>query len=286
MRTTMRTILTFVTVAFIWSCSASKMNLTEMSTKGFQIVYKPKIGSVAKYMITSNSDITQNMMGQEQNFGTKSDMSMILKVSGVTENEINYDVTFESATIESNAPGLTGIGDYKEKLLSSNVKITSDPFGKVTKITGTEAIKKLALGSNIDILLKNLFIIFPEKVLKIGDSWPHKETNTVKSGPLNLDINSNTTYKFVGVETKQNTECLRFDVEVSMKLSGKGQQNGMDLEFDGSGTGTGTIYFDYANGVFVNITSNSQTDGVVAIPSQGMDIPMTVVQTAEINLVK
>lgn len=284
MRIRLQLVSVFVIAALMLSCSGGKMNLTDMSTKGFQISYQPKAGSTAKYHMVSNSDITQTMMGQEQNFGTKIDLGMNLMVSNAGQDGIAYDVTYADVSVESNSPGLTGISDYKKQLQSSTFKLNSDLSGNVTKISGTDEIKKLALGTNIDLGLKSMFVVFPKKNLKVGDSWPHEEKNTVKNGPMTIDVNSKTKYKFAGVETFQNRECLKFDFESSSKLTGTGNQQGMDLEFDGSSTGKGVIYFDYVNGFLVSSSSNETIEGVVAVPSQGMDIPMTIVQSSKMQM--
>jgi hypothetical protein len=58
----------------------------------------------------------------------------------------------------------------------------------------------------------------------------------------------------------------------------------MGLEYEGSGGGKGVVYFDYLNGLIVSMSGSQSTEGVVAIPSQGMDIPTSSVQNAKIEL--
>ena len=284
MRNKKQIISILVVSALVWSCSGSKMNLRDMSAKGFQINYKPKVGSVAKYQVSSNSDITQNMMGQEQNFGTKVEVDMNLMVNSASDNGISYDITYGKVNVESNSPGITGIDSYKEKLLSSKIKVDSNPSGKVTKVSGTDEIKELALGGNIDLGLKSMFLVFPDKSLKIGDDWQNAKKNTVVSGPLTIEVNSTTTYKFTGIENYQNKECLKFDFKSKSQLTGSGEQAGMKLEFEGLSYGTGVIYFDYVSGFLVSSTSEETIEGVVAVPSQGMDIPMTIIQNSTMSL--
>ena len=60
--------LTLLAAAFILGCSSSKMSLKDMGAKGLQMAYKPKVGSSAKYQMTMNQKMTQEMMENEQLF--------------------------------------------------------------------------------------------------------------------------------------------------------------------------------------------------------------------------
>jgi hypothetical protein len=270
--------------AMLFACSAGKMNLSEMGTKGIQLGYKPTAGSTAKYKISSSSEFSQSMMGQEQTFGSTSDQLMKLHIASIQNGAINYDISYENVSIESSVPGIPDMDTYKKELLQSNITVQSDAMGKVGKISGVDAIKKTTTGKNIEVAIKNLFLVFPAKAIKIGETWPEEQTNSVVSGPLEIEIKSSTVYRFVGVEKHMNKECYRFDSETKITLSGAGEQGGMGLEYEGSGGGKGVVYFDYLNGLIVSMSGSQSTEGVVAIPSQGMDIPTSSVQNAKIEL--
>ena len=139
------------------SCSGSKMNLTEMGEKGLQLSYKPKAGSTFKYKMSSNSDATMEIMGQDQGGASSSEAVVKWQVANASDNEVNYNLSYESVNLQLGEPGSPDPKPYESKLLQSNVAMKTDQFGNVLTISGTDELKKMTLGANIDIELKELF---------------------------------------------------------------------------------------------------------------------------------
>jgi hypothetical protein len=82
-------------------------------------------------------------------------------------------------------------------------------------------------------------------------------------------------------------ECVKITAEVTGTLQGTGNQQGMDLAFDGVIKGTDTWYFAYKKGIFVKMISTAVSEGIIeVIGVQDMSIPMTQEFNVEIKLAK
>lgn len=273
---------------FILACASGggKMSLAEMGEKGIKLNYNPKAGSSARYQMSSDQKVSQEIMGQEQHFSTNSKNVVNMTVSSVSSNSISYSLDYESLDVTSNMPNAPNMDSFKSKLLNAKINIDSDKLGNVSKITGLEELKETSLGANLEVSLKNIFPIFSYDELKIGDSWTKDTKESVTSGPLEITIVNKTTYTLTGIEQAQSRECFKIDYETKTTLSGSGNQSGADLTYDGVGKETGEIFFDYNDGIVVSQSSSQSSEGVVVVVAQGMDIPTSTSEVSKRVLIK
>jgi len=261
------------------ACAGPKMNLREMSQKGLLLVYNPALNSTQKYHVVFNVETVQEMMGQEQKFTMNRDVILTQKVTSADKNILHYSINFDSLEMNTTIPMMANYTEFKDKLLKTTILLETDRRGNVQKIAGIEELPQAPAGMDISTNMKNFFVIFPEKILKVGDSWDEEKTINVPSGPLTIDVKLKSQYTLVGVEPFQGKDCFKIHVTTQITMSGSGNQGGMDLVYDGTGTSEGDIYYDYLAGVLASLTSKQSTEGVVSLPAQGMKIPMTSSQS-------
>ena len=266
-------------VALLISCATFHKSLRDMAASGLDLTYHVRPNTEFTYRVTGTSETTQQMMGQSTTFTNTFHQVFRLRVVSATENEIEYAVRVDSLEIQSAAPMQFDLEGYKKALLSADIRIKTDRKGNVKQVYGIEAVKKHPLGNNVESQMRQLFLQFPAEPRKIGDSWPYKQTSTIASGPLKIQVSEENTYTFAGVEPCAKAECLNFKVKGSITMSGSGSQGDIELVFDGSGTSDGEILFDYGTGTTFKMTSHQIVDGTVSVLSQGMDIPSTTRQT-------
>ncbi len=281
-----KSVMILISCAMLLSCSSGKISLRDMGMKGVQMAYKPKAGSTFEYQVSSSSEAAMGVMGQDQGGTSTSEALMKFRVTNIKDNAVNYNLSYESVNIQTTIPGSPDPNPYEDKLLQSNIGIETDQYGNVTNLSGVDELKKMTFGQNIESELRGLFVVFSPKTIKIGDSWLRDDTETIIGGPLKIEVKSNSTYTFAGVETHKERECYKFNSETKSVLTGAGEQGGMDLEYEGNGSSSGEIYFDYLRGMVVAGTSSMTIESVISVPSQGMDIPRTDIQTTKIELVE
>ena len=261
------------------ACAGPKMNLREMSEKGFLLTYNPIINAAQKYHIVANSETAQEVMGQEQKFTFNREIILTEKATSADKNTIHYSITYDSLKMDSSMPMMTNFEDFKEKLLKATILLDTDHRGNVQNITGTEGLPPMPGGMTITEGLKNFFVVFPEKIIKVGDTWDEDKKMSVPSGPMTVNIQLKSQYKLLGVESFQGKDCLKIQVATKITMTGSGNQGGMDLVLDGSGSSDGEILIDYQAGALASLTSKQSTEGIVTLPAQGMNIPMTTTQS-------
>lgn len=285
-RTLKRGLLIFVPLYILACSSTSKMSLSEMGAQGLKIDYNTKAGFSARYEMSSDQDVTQDMMGQKQKFSTNTKSVVNMTVSEIKANAIIYDLDYESVNINTNMPNAPNMDSFKEELLKAKIHIESDESGNVSNISGLGTLKETQLGTNLEIGLKSIFPVFSSNKVKFGDTWTQDTDETVTSGPLEITIKTKTTYTLAGVEQALNRECLKINFETKSTLSGSGNQGGADLTYDAIGSGSGEIFFDYGDGIVVSQSSSESSEGVVVVVAQGLDIPVSTTEVSKRTLME
>jgi hypothetical protein len=89
-----------------------------------------------------------------------------------------------------------------------------------------------------------------------------------------------------GFDTADGMECVKITGKYSGTIEGKGEQQGVELATRGDLEGTTTWYFAYKEGLFVKQRIVGTAEGVVDVPSQGIQIPFTREMDSEISFKK
>lgn len=155
-----------------------------------------------------------------------------------------------------------------------NVKV--DAEGKILEVSGTEEMAKKLMDSldlppaekekalqefsktlgdeQIKSSLERFWYIFPNKQVKVGDSW--QKNNTVSGG--SLPGNYNSTYKVTDIEGDMVT------IDETTKIDGVSNEGGKETKMKGEITGT--VVIDSRSGLVVNadqdIKMNASAEGM------------------------
>lgn len=289
---------TAITVAF----SACKSDDVKLS-------FSPELSK--KYEISMNyvQDMDMGAMGKMQNTIVMT-YDLFAKERD-EENNTTIVTTFKKVGFETKSPQGNISYDSDEKtepkdmssammsnifgnMIGESFSMTVDKEGKVTNVTGMEAIftnmiKKLGLDTvpggaqsiagfkeqfSDEQFKKNFgesFNILPSKEVKIGDSWDI-ETN---SDMMGMDLKSKNTYTLKSIEGDIAT------VDVVSNFNADKTEGGEGKEMDMDGTQTGTMKIDVNTGMAVegNITQTINSKQQV----MGQEIPMKINGTVKIT---
>ena len=263
-----------------------------------KLSFNPEAGKKYEYRVDMTQNLKQTVMEQEVPVDMEMSSTYMMEIKSKTPQETHVQFTYMDFTFSVSSAMMNSKYDSKkptenpsemDKMFGKMFSTLIDkpftavfaPDGSVKSITGMEAIIKNMLdavssdgqmaaqvGAQMsqqfnDEAMKNMFgqsfNFYPEKAVKIGDSWDMK--NSISVGGMNVNINANNTLK--EIKTNMATIGLTGDIDMDMevgKLTGKQ---------------TGTMTIDSATGI--PITSEISQNMSGSIKAQGMDIQMEMI---------
>lgn len=245
-------------------------------------------GQVLKYESWGETHQTADVMGQTIETDISSSNAFTVKSNGQKDSNHQLGITIDemSLKIQSTQAELepdmsTVIGKSFDMVFSS--------LGKEVELIGADAIE-YDLGPegtrNISSGFQDIFPNLADRPVKTGDTWPDESTITDKSDGGETIIHFSGTCTLMGFETIEGLECVKVTVEGAGTIESKGEQQGIELVTTGEIKGTATWYFAYKEGIFIKQINEGTVEGIIDVPSQGVQIPYTREATAEIKLIK
>ncbi len=229
----------------------------------------------ARYRVISSSQTSQVMMGQTQEFQSKSDQQLTVRISKAG-SALAQVMTLDSVSMSSTAPvpmpdvsgaigmKLTGTMDADGKVVTSSV---ADNMG---------AASTSPFASNMRTFLPRLKV-----GATTGASWMDSSTTATKQNGADVTTTLATTYTLAGDTTVAGARAWKITAISTGKLSGSGNQQGADFTIAGTVNGHGTFVITVA-GVLFGAELASDVNMMVDVPMASMTIPMTQKQTTTV----
>ena len=263
-----------------------------------KLSFNPEVGKKYEYHMESIQNVKQKAMGQEIPIETEMNSTYLMEIKSKTAQEIHVQFTYSAFTFLVSSAMMNSKYDSKKPtenpsemdkmlgkvfstLIDKPFTVVFAPDGSVKSVTGMEAIIKdmlnavsgdgqlaAQLGAQMsqqfsDESMKNMFgqsfYSYPDKAVKIGDSWNVK--NSFLMSGMNFNINANNTLK--GINANMATIEVESDIDMDMeggKLTGKQ---------------AGSIIVDTATGIPATSDISQNING--SIKAQGMDIQMEMI---------
>ena len=282
-------VLVVLVVAFLAGCAVKKGDLWGDPETGLILQYRMPVDQILKYH--SSEEMIQNIevVGQSIDVEINSKTAFSVKSKGSKEDNHQLGITIDSMSISV----ISMEGDLSPDLSSvigKSFDMTLSPLGKELELSGAESIQYELPSEGKTSIASNFQAIFPNlagRSVKIGDTWTSTDTIIDKSESSEMQINLESVHTLKGFETVDGMECVKITSDVTGTLKGAGEQQGMDLAFEGEIKGTETWYFAYKKGIFVKIISTAVAEGSIEVSgAQDMSIPMTQEFKTEIKLAK
>jgi hypothetical protein len=256
---------------------------------GLILQYRMPEDQVLKYHSSSEMNQYMEVMDQSIDVEVNSKTAFSVKSKGLKEDNHQLGITIDSMSISI----VSSQGDLSPDLSSvigKSFDMILSPLGKELELSGAESIQyelpmegKKSIASDFQAIFPNL----AGRPVKIGETWTSTDTITDKSETSEAQINLESVHTLKGFETVDGMECVKITAEVTGTLQGTGEQQGMDLTFEGEIKGTDTWHFAYKEGIFVKMISIAVIEASIeAGGPQGMSIPMTQEFKVEIKLAK
>ncbi|MDQ6887035.1 MAG: hypothetical protein M3068_07030 [Gemmatimonadota bacterium] len=232
------------------------------------------IPGTARYRITAEQKISQEMMGQKQEASVNTTEMTSVILSQKTKDTLQFTITFDSIgmTTGGAAPPMD-----VSNLKGSSVVGTMSTRGKIYDL---KASVTSATAPQITESFRHFFVMMPKSV-KAGQSWT--DTTESKTSAQGMDITTTVVVNstLVGDTTYGGQKAWKIQRNSTVKLAGAG--NGATL--DGLGTGSG-MYYVGPHGVYFGGSSTQESNATVTVASQGLLIPIVTHGSYKVEMIK
>ncbi|MBD3414915.1 MAG: hypothetical protein GF421_10855 [Candidatus Aminicenantes bacterium] len=269
-------------------CAAKTAPIWGDPQTGLILQYQMPEGQVLKYESWEKTHQVSDLMGRTIETDISSKNAFSVKSNSTEETNHKLTITVHEMSIKVQSPQ-TDLEPDMSSVIGKSFDMMLSSLGEESNLTGAEDIK-YEMGPEGERSIASTFQhIFPDlagRPLQIGDTWPDETTISEKTSSGEVVIRISEINTLGGFESIDEMECVRILSQYTGTLEGKGAQQGIELNTKGDIKGTATWYFAYKKGIFVKHINKGTAQGMVDVPSQGLEIPFTREMTSEIKLKK
>lgn len=246
-----------------------------------------------KYQMAKGTKFTMKSAGEANSITDQMGTEMIADIYGDAEDiyvvlsadnggGLTMELEFGKRSQNVDSTAGSDSTDFSE-LLGKKVKFILLPNGKVEGFEGFESLPEIMTSTGDEMTtetyilgMKTTFPLLPDKPVKFGDSWTDSQIMDIPQGSSVLRSENNYTYTLIEETEKDGFDCLKIEMKEVSRLSGDFEQGGMPLSIEREGTSSGTYYFAYKEGMFISSDSESLAEGLIIVPSAGLELPQTI----------
>ncbi|MEO7313195.1 MAG: DUF6263 family protein [Chitinophagaceae bacterium] len=267
-----------------------------------ELKFNPPAGSKYRLVMTTDQDIDQEMMGQKMQVKSISEYAFLYEINKADGDNKELKMTFEKMKSTQRANGkemimdsdvidtanpaskimgavkgssfdmtINGKGEVKsikgmDLMMQKMINAAGDSLPSEAKAKMAEGIKEMMNDDMLKSLTEQSFKIFPDKKVKVGDTWTSKiETKSF------VDMVTETTYSL----KKIDNGVASLDIK-SVITPGANEKviQGTKVETNLTGTQTGTMELEVATGM--TLSSNLVQKIDCKMKANGMEIPIKI----------
>ncbi len=228
-------------------------------------------------------DVTSVVKREQEHLGTKQSMEITtmqqvsLELTQKGRDSLGFRVTLDSSSSTAsdgaelpNLNGLKGIG----------IRGTLSPLGKVYEYApqvalDDELVKQLQTG------MSHLLPVFPKGV-RVGTTWVDTNVTAVNSAGNDLRTTTIITSTILSDTTYEGGPAIRVERKFAQQMTGKGEQLGQTMQFEGSGGGSG-MYYVSRGGIYLGSTESTSSTMTLTLQPSGVTIPVKQTVTSTVR---
>lgn len=264
--------------------SDSKGGSEASKTAGSGDTYDLKFNLKPGTAYTYDMDVMQNIEAagttSTNNLYSKYTFNVKEASGGDSKMEVVYDlmrmeVKSMGKTIKMSSEDQTTESQAFRDMVNKPFSMTVSPQGKVISIDGWEGIDKNGAMKADDLKqsMETSLNIFPDKPVKVGDTWKKEASMTMQMFKLNMS----STYTLT--EVKGNTATISMESDIKMGQDNKAAANGMNMDL--KGTQKGKIDVELNTGMSLSGTITQEIKGEMQV--QGQKMPMSIKSDIKIS---
>jgi hypothetical protein len=246
-------------------------------------VYRYEKGKEYKYILEETTMTLQEVQGQTMTSNIEALISNILSIEDVdAQGNITATTKIDNALviIESGDNTQTLGGD----LAGKSVSYTFDHLGKVLSVD-TALLREM--DNQAAQYLKQTTSTLPKlnaEKLSVGSSWKTSRIDTSGQGESRMITKTNSSYSVKGKKKVKSFECLEIAVESKSDISGKMVRGDQEMTIKGDRNSKGFIYYAPAQGLLVEVSTETTGDQVIVLSGMNMRIPVSTSATSKLEL--
>ena len=280
---------TLASISLLLLVLAAMLSLSTAAEKApaaeklYELKYQLKPGTKFVIVSTGETESVTDQMGTEVVANITGDgMDTYVVLSADKEKGLSIELEIGERTQDISSDMGSASTDFSE-LVGKKAKFVLLPNGEAEGFEGFDALQEVTTASG-DTLTSDLYILgvkdtfpkLPDKPVKFGDTWKDVQGNDVPLGDYTLRSDSDYTYTLVEEVKKDGFDCLKIAVTGTDKVTGDFEQQGTELSLERETTTNAVMYFAYKKGMFLLYEAEAKAEGIIFVPSAGMEIPQTM----------
>ena len=252
----------------------------------YDLTYKFEKGKTYFFRHKNLTDMNMSMMGQEINIPMEMKAKMRFEIVEKTDKTIEVISSYDSLISKSTNPMQGGEQvNNGEGIVGKKTRIIMDQEGKVIKKVEIDPSALTNMNVSFSGSYENMMRL-SSKPVSIGESWQHIDTLKMTVGPAEVIIIQTTDMKIESKDNYEGVDCLKISVSQKQLMTGAGAAEGQSIGMDGTNVMKGYGYFDYKNGLMLNLDLAGEGNMNMNLTEQGMSIPMTQKAKTVVTLVR
>lgn len=251
--------------------------------------YKMPKGKTLKYTMTSDTEMLQEVMGSEQEVESNSTVKAVLTSDGEDDaGNLVFTLVYDSFVAEIHHVMMDSTVENPEGIVNKRIRKVITPSGDQLESIEIDSIK-LGMFSQGGFSSDQEFLLdFPEAALEMGTPVTRSDVDSTALMGGTMRVQSDVDFTWVGNETMMGFDCMKVELDGTVRLEGNGTMRGMmDIFLEGDGDVTGTAYFAPAEGVLVSYENVGDFEMTIATTGQqNMTIPVTQTTKSTLKLEK
>jgi len=219
-----------------------------------RLAYRPEAGTSNKYkmevrasskLIGMEEEIYPDVPQESTTFGKFTFSDKILSVT--PEGKIQEELTYRDVELEMEVSGRRQNLPFANRLEGKSILMEIDKDGRVISTKGLDQFSEELKDLKIQDMYLQLRPIFPDRELKVGDSWDNRTESAI---PIEGMVNRTKVegkYTLSGFKERGNSLCAVIRVKLEIYTIGKTveKERGVDIDIDMEGKGEGEILYAF-----------------------------------------
>ena len=222
--------------------------------ESLRLVYQPEVGTSTTYemevkgfakLIGMEKEIYPTVPQESETFGKFIFSDKILDVT--PEGKIQEELTYSDVQLEMEVEGRRQKFSFADKLKGKSILMEIDRDGRVISTKGLEEFSEELKDLSIQNMYVQLRPIFPDRELKVGDSWDNRTESAIPIGGMLIRTKVEEKYTLSGFEEKGDNLCAVIGVNLEISTIGKTvkKEGEVDIDIDMEGKGEGKILYAF-----------------------------------------